>query len=54
METLKNGVPSNIYYAILEWKDSNLKEWQEIKGELRVCDLSPIDLWQFYKGVVKK
>lgn len=48
----KNGIPAERYYAILEWKDANLSEWQAIQGDLRVCDLSAYMLNKFYTGVV--
>lgn len=48
-----NGVPDNIYYFLLDWKDKNLQEYQDIKGEKRLYDLTPNELHLLYRAVKK-
>jgi len=38
---MKNGIPSEQYYALLEWKDENMSEWiyfANHNGIERLCD----------------
>ena len=49
---MKNGVLDEVYYFLLEWKDENLKEFQDIKGEgTRLCDLSAYELNKLYSAI---
>ncbi len=48
---MKNGVSNEIYYFLLEWKDNNLREFERIKGEKRLCDLTPNELHLLYKAI---
>ena len=47
---MKNGVKDKVYYFLLDWKDRNLKEYQDIKGDKRLCDLSPYELNLLYRA----
>ena len=48
---MKNGVEDKIYYFLLDWKDRNLEEYREIKGNKRLCDLTPYELNLLYNVV---
>lgn len=48
---MKNGVPDYIYYFLLEWKDLHLQEYQDMKGNKRLCELSPNELHMLYKAI---
>lgn len=48
---MKNGVEDSVYYYLLEWKDQNLAEYQTIKGDKRLCDLTPYELNKLYEAV---
>ena len=37
---MKNGIPSEKYYFLLEWKDANMQEFIDMYGERRMCDLT--------------
>lgn len=30
-QRLKNGIPEEIYYRLLEWKDANHDDWEEFR-----------------------
>jgi len=51
---LKNGIDHSIYYYLLDWKDRNLKEYRSIKGNKRLCDLTPYELNKLYEAVKNK
>ncbi len=42
--TLKNGIPQLSYYALLDWKDSNRKEWNELSPYDSLNDMSVQEL----------
>ena len=49
---LKNGIPSEAYYQLLEWKDSNLEEFQFRFGEISLNDLSYSQLQRLYQEII--
>lgn len=49
---MKNGVPKEIYYELLEWKDANLEEFQDIHGEKSLNSLSPNELHMLHRAVM--
>lgn len=48
---MKNGIPADKYYFLLEWKDDNMEEYLRIKGERRLCDFSPYELNKLYEAI---
>ena len=48
---MKNGVNDDVYYFLLDWKDKNLIEYQNIKGDKRLCDLTPYELNLLYRAI---
>ncbi len=48
---MKNGIPSEKYYFLLEWKDSNMEEYLSMKGSRRLCDFSAYELNKLYEAV---
>ena len=48
---MKNGVKDSVYYFLLDWKDRNLKEFQDMKGKTRLCDLSAYELNLLYRAI---
>lgn len=48
---MKNGIPSEKYYFLLEWKDANMEEFISIKGEVSLCDLSTYELNKLYEAI---
>jgi len=49
---MKNGIPDDAYYLLLEWKDENLKEFQSRFGEVSLNDLSYGQLQRLYQEIV--
>lgn len=48
---MKNGIPAEKYYFLLEWKDANMEEYINMKGERRMCDLSTYELNKLYEAI---
>ena len=48
---MKNGIPSEKYYFLLEWKDSNMGEFIDMFNERRLCDLSTYELNKLYEAI---
>ena len=48
---MKNGIPSEKYYLLLEWKDDNMEEYISIKGKRRLCDLTTYELNKLYEAI---
>lgn len=48
---MKNGITSDKYYFLLEWKDSNMKDFIAKYGERRMCDLSTHELNKLYEDI---
>ena len=48
---MKNGIPSQHYYLLLEWKDVNMNEFIERFDNRRMCDLSTEELKALYKEI---
>jgi hypothetical protein len=57
-ERLKNGIPEDKYYSLLEWKDENEVEWYflslHVYGVNRLCDMSVENLNELYNRVLNK
>jgi hypothetical protein len=56
---MKNGIPTNIYYQLLEWKDSNMSTWYDISKvfggrSLSLSELSPFQLKIVYMIAFEK
>jgi hypothetical protein len=51
---LKNGIPSDAYYLLLEWKDENLEEFQYRFGEVSLDSLDYSQLQRLYQEVILK
>ena len=49
---MKNGIPSEKYYFLLEWKDSNMEEFIEITGGRRICELTTFELYALYDVII--
>lgn len=49
---LKNGIPSDAYYLLLEWKDENLEEFQSRFGEVSLDSLNYSQLQRLYQEVI--
>ena len=45
---MKNGIPSQHYYELLEWKDENMKEFIERYNNRRMCELTTDELKELY------
>ena len=45
---MKNGIPSQHYYLLLEWKDANMNEFIERFDNRRMCELSTEELKALY------
>lgn len=52
MSNLKNGIPSEAYYSLLEWKDKNLKDFQSRFGEVSLDSLTYSQLQRLYQEVI--
>jgi hypothetical protein len=49
---MKNGIKAETYYFLLDWKDKNMKEYISIKGESRLCELTPYELNKLYEAIM--
>lgn len=49
---LKNGIPSDAYYSLLEWKDKNLEEFQSKFGKVSLDSLDYSQLQRLYQEVI--
>lgn len=49
---LKNGIPADAYYQLLEWKDDNLEEFQSRFGEVSLDSLDYNQLQRLYQEIV--
>lgn len=49
---MKNGIPKELYYELLEWKDTHLLEFQEIHGKKSLDSLSPNSLHMLHRTVM--
>lgn len=45
---MKNGIPKEQYYELLEWKDTHREEFQAIHGSHSLNDLSTNELQNLY------
>ena len=48
---MKNGIPSEKYYFLLEWKDANMQEFIDMYGERRMCDLTSYELNKLHQAI---
>tara|TARA_R110000868_G_C10677290_1_gene747193 strand:+ start:573 stop:746 length:174 start_codon:yes stop_codon:yes gene_type:complete len=52
-----NGVESEIYYALLVWKDENMADWfyksTHVYGVERLCDMSTDQLIHLSKQILQ-
>lgn len=48
---MKNGIPSQHYYELLEWKDVNMREFIERYDNRRMCDLTTEELKELYEYI---
>lgn len=48
---MKNGIPSEKYYFLLEWKDANMQEFIDMYGERRMCNLTTYELNKLYQAI---
>jgi len=46
-----NGIPSEKYYFLLEWKDDNMQEFIDMYGERRMCNLTTYELNKLYEAI---
>jgi hypothetical protein len=54
---MKNGIPTNIYYQLLEWKDNNMGKWYDISKVFNcrnLSELSPLQLKIVYMIAFEK
>ena len=49
---MKNGVKSEIYYFLLEWKDTNMDEFIDMYGEKRLCEFTPTELHKLHQAIL--
>jgi hypothetical protein len=49
---LKNGIPADAYYLLLEWKDQHLDLFQEKFGKVSLDSLDYAQLQRLYQEVV--
>jgi hypothetical protein len=49
---LKNGIPSEEYYELLDWKDKNLEEFQKLFPGKALNDLTQLELIMLYNRVL--
>lgn len=48
---MKNGIPIEKYYFLLEWKDDNMEEFLNIYNKRRLCELSSTELIDLYDSI---
>ena len=51
LDKMKNGITSEKYYFLLEWKDANMEEYLAMKGDKSLCDLTTYELNKLYEAV---
>ena len=49
IKIMKNGIPSQHYYFLLEWKDANIEEFTLRFSNRGLCELSTNELKALYK-----
>ena len=49
---MKNGIPTEAYYQLLEWKDANLADFHSNFGEVSLDSLSYSELQRLYQRVI--
>ena len=52
MEEMKNGIPSEQYYEMLDWKDKNMVEFNKLFPNKTLNDLSQLELIMLYNRVL--
>lgn len=48
---MKNGIPADRYYFLLEWKDANMEDYLSMYGERRMCDLTTYELNKLHEAI---
>lgn len=48
---MKNGIMSQIYYQLLQWKDNNLEKFQELYPNKALNDLTQKELLALRKHI---
>jgi hypothetical protein len=48
---MKNGIPNEMYYFLLEWKDKNLHEFISEYGEVSLDSLSTYSLRMMFRKI---
>jgi hypothetical protein len=48
---MKNGILTEKYYFLLEWKDANMQEFIDMYGERRMCDLTTYELNKLHEAI---
>jgi hypothetical protein len=51
---MKNGIPSEHFYKLLEWKDANMDEFLIRYNYRRLRDLTTEELKELYNEVILK
>jgi hypothetical protein len=46
-----NGIPTERYYFLLEWKDANMKEFIDMYGERGMCNLTTYQLNKLHEAI---
>ena len=49
---MKNGIPTDNYYELLEWKDNNLDKWEEMYQMRSLSSLKVLELITLYNAVI--
>ena len=48
---MKNGIPSEKYYFLLEWKDANIEDFVDMYNNRRICELTAYELNKLYEAI---
>jgi hypothetical protein len=48
---MKNGIPSKIYYSLLEWKDEHLEEFISMFGHKKLCEFTAHELLKMNQAI---
>ena len=49
---MKNGIPKEMYYFLLEWKDNNLQDFISRYGEVSLNSFNPSELQKMHKAIM--
>lgn len=48
---MKNGIPKEKYYFLLDWKDNNMDEYLSIKGACSLSSLTTYELNKLHEAI---